>query len=73
MWRSPEKFEYRDLGIAAATGGRFHSHVIRSGGTGQQTVATSARRALRLAIESINRPASTMLCSPIRTILNSWK
>ncbi len=35
-----QKFEYRDLGIAAATEGRFHAHVIRTGGSGgQQTVA----------------------------------
>ncbi len=34
-----QKFEYRDLGIAAATEGRFHAHVVRIGGEGQQTAA----------------------------------
>jgi len=34
-----QKFEYRDLGIAAATDGRFHAQVIRIGGAGQQLAA----------------------------------
>lgn len=34
-----QKFEYRDLDIAAATKGRFHAHVVRIGGTGQQLAA----------------------------------
>ena len=34
-----QKFEYRDLDIAEATGGRFHAQVIRIGGTGQQLAA----------------------------------
>ena len=34
-----QKFEYRDLDIAAATAGRFHAQVIRIGGTGQRLAA----------------------------------
>ncbi len=30
------KFEYRDLAIGEATGGRFRAHVIRAGGAGEQ-------------------------------------
>ncbi|MDA0230355.1 MAG: cupin domain-containing protein [Proteobacteria bacterium] len=34
-----QKFEYRDLDIAAATQGRFHAQIVRIGGTGQQVAA----------------------------------
>jgi uncharacterized cupin superfamily protein len=33
------KFEYRDLAIAEATGGRYHAHVIRPAESGTQTAA----------------------------------
>jgi hypothetical protein len=34
-----QKFEYRDLDIAKATQGRFHAHVVRIDGEGQQIAA----------------------------------
>ncbi len=30
---------YRDLGVRAATGGRYHAHIMRTSGTGERKIA----------------------------------